>query len=139
MDSGASYRVVKDASLLLNSQPANVRVTTANQEDLHCSTKGKVVIINHAGEPVLLKDVPLQHALTCNLLFVKRATEAGLKVEFGSLRKVTLNTQRTQKMLPSGTAACSLFALDGYALALTEPTSNQDQPFSTTSNRQAAS
>jgi hypothetical protein len=130
--------MVKDASLLLNSQPANVRVTAANREDLHCSTKGKVVIINHAGEPVLLKDVPLQPALTCNLLFVKRATEAGLKVEFGSLRKVTFNPQRTQKMLLlSGTAACSLFALDGYALALKEPTSNQDQPLRTASIRQA--
>jgi hypothetical protein len=74
--------MVNDASLLRSHQPISVEITTANNEELRCDTKGEAVLINHAGKQFLLRDVLFLPALTCNLLSVKKASEAGLNINF---------------------------------------------------------
>jgi transposase InsO family protein len=118
IDSGATHHMVKDALLLRNTKPTQVNVTTANQEVLQSTMKGEAIIVNHNGEKVLLKEVLLLPSLTCNLLSVNKANEAGLKVEFSSNGKVAFMQTMPRKKLLSGRAVGSLYEIDGYAMAL---------------------
>jgi transposase InsO family protein len=114
IDSGASFHMVNDPSLLRNQQTTSVDITTANKELLRCNTKGEAVFLNHAGEQVLLREVLLLPALTCNLLSVKKASEAGLSVQFAH-NSVTF-TQPNGRLLLKGRSVGSLYELTGHAL-----------------------
>jgi hypothetical protein len=109
VDSGASHHMVKNASLLRNATPTKISVTTANEETLLCETKGEVVIVHHNNEQVLLRDVLLQPALTCNLLSVTKADQAGVAATFsgGSVRFC----ERSGKLLLCGKSTGSLYEL----------------------------
>jgi hypothetical protein len=116
IDSGASLHMVKNASLLRNATPTKISVTTANAQTLLCETKGEVVIVNHNNEQVLLRDVLLQPALTCNLLSVTKADQAGVTATFtkGSVRFC----ERSGKLLLCGKATGSLYELQGRAVPM---------------------
>jgi hypothetical protein len=114
IDSGASFHMVNDASLLRNHQPISVEITTANKELLRCDTKGEAVLINHAGKQVLLKDVLFLPALTCNLLSVKKASEAGLNINFA--HDMILFKLPGRQALLTGKAIGSLYEFSGHAL-----------------------
>jgi hypothetical protein len=82
IDSGASNHMVNRASMLRNLQPADTTVRTAKKARLTCTTKGEAIVKTRNNKLVLLSDVVLLPALTCNLLSVSKASEAGYKVEF---------------------------------------------------------
>jgi hypothetical protein len=102
--------------LLRNASPTKISVTTANEQTLRCETKGEVVIVNHNNEQVLLRDVLLQPALTCNLLSVTKADQAGVAATFsgGGVRFC----DRSSKLLLCGKSTGSLYELQGRAIPM---------------------
>jgi hypothetical protein len=60
-------------------------------------------------------DVPLLPAVSCNLLSVKKANEAGISVKF-SHDLVTFEMSKPSRLLLSGTAQNSLYELNSHAL-----------------------
>jgi hypothetical protein len=132
IDSGSSFHMVNNASLLRNHQPISVEITTANNEELRCETKGEAVLVNHAGRQVLLRDVLFLPALTCNLLSVKKASEAGLNKNF-TCDTVSFKLPGRQVLL-TGKAAGSLYELSGHALTqgMAAPMMSPDRENNTT-------
>jgi hypothetical protein len=115
IDSRASQHMVNKSELLLNIRPTDIWVKTAGDQELHCTAKGEAVILTATGQEVLLQEVLLLPAMTCNLLSVPKAIENGLKVDFQDNGQV-LFTQSNSSVLLRGQASGSLFELAGYAI-----------------------
>jgi hypothetical protein len=120
IDSGATHHMAWHASLFRCQKPTNETVTTASHEELLCKIKREVILINHAGEQVLLRDVLLLPDITCNLLSIRKADEVGVNAHF-SRGKVTFKTS-TNKTLLTGISTGSLYELNGHALTLAQAT-----------------
>jgi hypothetical protein len=118
IDSGATHHMVNKVSLLRNTQAVDVKVLTANQQAVTCTLEGEAIVKTDTGKQVLLKEVLLLPALTCNLLSVRKANEVGLKVAFTRNGNVTVMAQAPQRLLMSGRASGSLYELVGHALTL---------------------
>jgi hypothetical protein len=120
--------MVNKVSLLRNTQAVDVKVLMANQQALTCTLKGEAIVKTDTGEQVLLKEVLLHPALTCNLLSVRKTNEAGLKVEFTKNGNVTFMAQAPRRLLMSGRASGCLYELVGHALTLSMVASTANNP-----------
>jgi hypothetical protein len=135
IDSGATHHMVNKVSLLRNTHAVDVKVLTANQQAVTCTLKGEAIVKTDTGKEVLLKEVLLLPALTCNLLSVRKANEAGLKVEFTRNGNVTGMAQDPRRLLMSGRASGSPYELVGHALTLSMvAAAAQNPPISAPSN-----
>jgi transposase InsO family protein len=84
LDSGATHHMVNDEVLLIGAQQADIKVKIADDSILSCTKTGSVEIQNHEGALVKLNNVLYMPDLSCNLLSVSKAQDAGYLVTFDS-------------------------------------------------------
>jgi transposase InsO family protein len=110
IDSGCSLHLINDQKLLIDPQPTNYTISTANQDPIKGTLKGKVMI-QIGNQVMILQQVIYAPQLTQNLISVGELLKEGYTVEFHKEQCVIGNTRTQQKMKIR--AAGNIFKMTG--------------------------